>query len=119
MFIGGLLLSATLLGFAAWLHVNDQQGWPYESQRDLSDQDYLQHRKRSRRRVHFLFACCGVLILIATIAGPGLIFVAAWTCVAFVLMTIVGFAGLDAMRTHRYHSKKLPQIRRQILDGDD
>jgi len=122
MFVGGLLLSATLIGFAAWLHFNERDGWAYEQKRGRqlsTDTQYLARRKRSRNCVHFLFALCGVLILIASVAGPGLVFVAAWSCVAFALMTVMVLAMLDGIRTHVYHRDKLPEIRREIFDGDD
>ena len=123
MFAGGLLLSATLIGFAAWLHWNEKNGWAYE--RDAPkinrevDQKYFARRKRSRNTVHLLFAASGVLVLAAAIAGPGVLFVAAWTCVAFSLMAIMAIATLDAIRTHLHHRDKLPNLRREILDDDE
>ncbi|QDT12489.1 hypothetical protein [Stieleria marina] len=134
MFAGGLLLSATLFGFAAWLHFNEQNGWAYEngdpedvgfSQQDRdemkspeADAKYLASRKRSRNRVHFLFAASGVLVLIATVAGPGLVFVAAWSCVAFVLMAIMAIATLDGIRTHVHRRSKRSRTSRDLLEAD-
>ena len=108
MFFGGLILSATLLLFAFWLHSNEQRGWPNESYDSERDQEHLAQRKRSRRRVHLIFAACGILILIATLAGPQQlrIFVGAWSCVTVGLFAIVALAALDAFRTHRYDSRR-------------
>jgi predicted phage tail protein len=127
-FAGGLLLSATLLGFAAWLHFNEKNGWDFEQNsphRDSTERNseedakYRARRRRSRNKVHFLFAVSGVLVLLAAIAGPSVFFVAAWSCVAFMLMAIMGIAMLDGVRTHIHHRDKLPEIRRKILDADD
>ena len=119
MFFGGLLLGTTVLAFAWWLHWNEAHGWPDESYDRESDREYLANRGSARRRVHAIFGACGVLILVATFAGPGPLFAGAWTCVAFALMTVVGLALLDAMRTHRYHSNKLRKIRQQFPDVED
>ena len=35
------------------------------------------------------------------------------------LMVVIVLAGFDVVRTHRYHSEKLPELRRQVLDGDE
>lgn len=122
MFAGGLLLSATLIGFAAWLHFNERQGWAHEKDLDpdhsIEDEQYLARRKRSRNRVHFLFTASGILVLVAAIAGPGIVFVAAWSCVAFTLMAVMAIATLDGVRTHVHHREKLPEIRQQVLDGE-
>ncbi|MGB7345067.1 MAG: hypothetical protein WBD20_12710 [Pirellulaceae bacterium] len=126
MFAGGLLLSATLIGFALWLHFNERDGWGFENNDPNSsktDGKYLALRKRSRNRVHFLFAASGVLILIAAFAGPGIVFVAAWSCVAFALMAIMAIAVLDGIRTHVYRRYETPkiqrEIQREIFDADD
>jgi hypothetical protein len=119
MFGGSLVLGFTLIGFAAWLHWNELQGWPNESFETELDKKYLGQRTRSRRRIHIIMAACGVLILAAAIAGPGAIWVGAWTIVMFALMTIVLLAGIDAIRTHRYQQAKIPEIRRQILGEDE
>ncbi len=123
MFVGGLLLSATLIGFAAWLHFNEKNGWAYEqgSRNRESDKDrrYQLRRKRLRNKVHFLFAISGALVLLAAVAGPGVLFVGAWSCVAFMLMAIMAIAMIDGFHTHMHHRDKLPEIRREILDADD
>ncbi len=137
-FAGGLLLSATLLGFAAWLHVNERDGWAHEqdapvpqnrthknglkndrSHQSAADARYFLRRQRSRNRVHFLFAACGILVLAAAIAGPGIVFVAAWSCVAFAMMVIVVIAMMDGVRTHLHHRDKLPKIDPEGFDTDD
>lgn len=125
MFAGGMLLSAMLIFFASWLQWNERQGWPNESYNPDDDDDgnYLQQRRRSRTRVHYLFGSCGVMILIATLVGPdaysGLVFSGMWTCVAFALMTIVALALLDGIRTQRHHAQKLSDIRSQFTESDD
>ena len=119
VFAGGLILSIAVLSFAGWLHWNEQLGWENENYDPEADADYLATRRQARRRVHAIFAACGFLILFATLAGPGPVFVGAWTCVAFALMVVVGLALLDAIRTQRYHSDKLSKIRRQLPDVED
>ena len=119
MFAGSLVLGITLLGFAGWLHWNEVQGWPNERFETELDKKYLGQRTRSRRRIHLIIAGCGALVIIAAFAGPGAIWVGAWTIVMFALMTVVLLAGVDAIRTHRYQRAKLPEIRRQILGEVD
>ncbi len=119
MFEGSLLLGTTLLCFAYWLHWNETQGWPNESFVTELDNRYHATRSRSRKRIHIIIAICGVLILVAAIVGPGPVWVASWMCVTVALLTVVVLAGVDAIRTHRYHSDKLPEIRRQVLGEED
>jgi hypothetical protein len=119
MFEGSLLLGIAVLCFAGWLHWNDTHGWPNESFVTELDGEYLAKRTRSRKRIHLIIATCGVLILVAAFAGPGLVWIAAWMCVIVALMTVVVLAGFDAFRTHRYHHDKLPEIRRDVLGDDD
>ncbi|TWT91566.1 hypothetical protein Pla52nx_006397 [Stieleria varia] len=121
MFAGGLLLSCTLIAFALWLQWTERQGWPgeeYDEQR-ARDQLYLQRRRRSRRLVNGLIGLCGVLIGIATFAGIGRTFVAAWLCVMVVLFGVVMLALLDAFRTVRYEKDKRRDIRRESIGNDD
>ena len=107
MFASQMILSVTCILFALWLHWNERQGWPNERYDSQTDKDYLNRRMRSRRRVHILFGTCGVLMAVAAFAGLGLVFAAAWTIVALVLMTVVVLAALDALRTSRYDKRKL------------
>ena len=118
MFASGMILSITLIGFAWWLQRNEQLGWPQESYDSELDKDYLARRRKSRRRVNALIAICGLLIFVATVAGPGPVWLAAWMSVSVGLLTVVILALLDALRTHRYQRKKLPEIRRQTLGND-
>jgi Flp pilus assembly protein TadB len=118
MFAGSMVLGITVLSFAAWLHWNDIQGWPNEPYKTEVDNQYLARRKRSRKRIHIIIAACGVFILVAAIAGPGPIWVAAWMSVILALLTVIILALFDAFRTHRYQKTKVPEIRRDIL-GDD
>jgi predicted tellurium resistance membrane protein TerC len=116
MFAGGLLLAATLLFFAGWLQWTEQRGWPHDTDDGELDVDYLQRRKKSRSRVNLLIGICGLLILTATLAGIGPIFVAAWSIVTVILMVIIILAGLDAFRTHRHHQEKIRQLRDRAMD---
>ena len=119
MFASGMILSVTLVAFAWWLHTNEVRGWADESFDTQLDKDYLTRRKKSRRRVNLIIGGCGVLILVATLAGPGPIWLAAWMSVSVGLLTVVALALLDAVRTHRYHRKKLPEIREKTLGGGE
>ncbi len=119
MFAGQLLLAFTCLAFAAWLHWNERHGWANESYDRNNDDAYLSRRMRSRRRVHLLFAACGVLILISAFAGPGRIFIAVWSIVSLTLLTVVGLAGLDAIRTRRYDKWKSDKLRKRLLNEGD
>ncbi|MEM9589074.1 MAG: hypothetical protein AAGA03_17465 [Planctomycetota bacterium] len=122
MFAGSLVLSATVIGFALWLHFTDQQGWPGETYSGTKvDLEYLRRRSRSRRRVHMILLATGVLIGVAAFAGPDetAVWLACWLSVIAALLTVVGLALLDAFRTHRYHRNKLPEIRKRALGTKD
>ena len=116
MFAGGLLLAATLLFFAGWLQWTEHHGWPHDSADCEADHVYLAKRKRSRSLVNALIGLCGLLILIATFAGVGLVFAAAWSTVTLMLLVIVILAGLDAYRTTRHHQDKMRELRRRAID---
>jgi len=118
MFASGMILAITLIGFAWWLQRNEQYGWAEESYDTELDQDYFARRRKARRRVNALIAICGLLIFVATVAGPGPVWIAAWMIVSVCLLTVVILALLDAIRTQRYQRKKLPEIRRQTLGND-
>ena len=118
MFASGMVLSITLIAFAWWLHTNEVHGWANESYDLELDKEYLARRRKSRRRVNAIIAGCGVLIFVATLACPGPVWVAAWMSVSVGLLTVVILALLDAIRTARYHRKKLPEIREKSLDND-
>lgn len=113
-----LVLGIALIGFAMWLQSTEVKGWPNESCEGKLDQEYFTRRHRSRRRVNVMLAICGALIVAAGFSPPRM-FVLAWTAVAVGLLIVVVLAGFDALRTQRYHAKKLPEIRKQILDRDD
>ena len=115
MFASGMILSITLIGFAWWLQVNELRGWANESYDSELDKEYLTRRMKARRRVNVIIGICGLLIFAATLAGPGFFWVAAWMSVSVGLMTVVILALLDAVRTQRYHRKKLPEIRDKTL----
>lgn len=111
MFASGMILSLTLIGFAWWLSVSESKGWVHESYDEEADKDYREQRRKSRRRVNRIIAGCGVLIFVATVAGPGPIWIAAWMSVSIGLLTVVILAFLDALRTLRHHRSKRPKIR--------
>ena len=119
MFAGSLVLGITLCCFAAWLHWNETQGWPNESFVTDLDKQYRDKRSRSRGGIHAIIAVCGTLVLVAAFAGTGAVWLAAWTCVILGLFAVIFLAGIDALRTQRYHAAKLPEIRREILGDDD
>ena len=117
MFLGSLILGLTVIAFAAWLHWNETLGWPNESFQTELDREYLTTRTRARKRIHIVIACSGGLIMVAAFAGPGTIWLFAWMGVILLLLTVVLLAALDALRSHRYHLRKLPEIRKEIF-GD-
>jgi hypothetical protein len=117
MFAGGLLLGATLIGFACWLHWSERVGWPGETCDTDLDREYFQKRTRARHRMNVLIGVSGGLIVFATIASPdrALVWMACWLAVMLILLTVIFLAAGDALRTQRYHAKKLPEIRRKTL----
>ena len=80
------------------------------------DREYLSRRMKSRRFVNILIGVCGALILIATLAGVGLVFAVSWTLVTLILCMIVLLAGLDAYRTFRHQKEKLRRMRDQAMN---
>ena len=117
MFAGGLVLSSTLLFFAGWLQWTEKRGWPHDHFDGEDDQEYLQRRMKSRGLVNTLIGTCGLLILLATLAGPRtLVFLAAWLTVTLILLVIVLLAGLDAYRTLRHQKDKLRRLRERALN---
>lgn len=121
MFAGGLILSITIIAFALWLHWNERANWGERDFHSKTDQAYLRARTRSRRVVHALFLVCGILIFVSTIATPErrIVWLLSWAVVTVLLLSIVMLAGIDALRTHRYHLNKLPEIRKKSLGGDE
>jgi len=120
VFTGSFVIGLTLIGFAAWLHWNDTHGWPNEDFVTELDNNYHTERSKARRRIHLIIGCCGVIAVVAGVAGPAsvVIWILSWLCVMIALMTVVILAGFDALRTHRYHIAKLPEIRRKHLGED-
>ncbi len=111
MFAGSMILAVTLIAFAAWLQWSESNGWgDGELSETELDQRYFRQRGRSRRRTNLIIGICGLLILVAAIAGGGPIWIAAWLCVTLALATVVGLAGLDVLRTHRYHTAKMQDL---------
>ena len=109
-------MAITLLFFAGWLQWTEHHGWPHDTFDADEDADYRQRRKRARLRLNVLIGICGLLILAATLAGVGVVFVAAWSTVSLILMVIVILAALDAYRTHRHHQDKMRRIRKRALE---
>ena len=119
MFAGGLVLGLTLIAFAIWLHQREQTGWDERRESSELDKQYYSRREAGRRQVYVLFGTAGALILVAAFAGPGFIWGVCWLIVSVLLLYVVVLALIDALRTHRYHSQKLPEIRRQLLRDDE
>ena len=119
MFAGGLVLGLTLIAFAVWLHQREQTGWGESHENSEIDEQYYSRRETGRRWVYLLFGVAGLLILVAAFAGPGFVWGLCWLLVSILLIGVVSLALMDAMRTHRYHSQKLPEIRRQLLRDDE
>ena len=117
MIISHIILGLTLIGFAFWLQWTERRGWPNESFDSEVDANYFAGRMRWRRRVNVIFATCGVLILSANMAGPKL-FVLAWMSVILGLLAIMILAAFDVIRTQRYVSDKIPEIRRRVLEDE-
>jgi hypothetical protein len=119
MFAGGLVLGLTLVAFAVWLYQREQNGWDEDRENSELDDLYYARRETGRRQVYVLFGVAGVLIVVAAFAGPGFVWGLCWLLVSILLVCVVSLALLDAMRTHRYHAQKLPEIRRQLLSDDE
>lgn len=99
-----VMLAAVLLEWRNW---RVDRGEPRESELDTR---YYGVRTRRRRLVHLLLAIIGALGLTAGLLGHGRAFILIWAAVPLVVLLIVILAMLDAYQTHRYLSKKLPEI---------
>jgi len=111
MLAGSLLIGFTVIAIAVWLEYNDSLGWPNEVEMEQGrssdvDNRYRAIRRRWRRVVHVMIAACGALMASAGIAGLGRFWVAAWTAVAILMMTIILIALSDAIRTRRHYAAK-------------
>ncbi|MEM6978408.1 MAG: hypothetical protein AAF539_01990 [Planctomycetota bacterium] len=102
------------MAFAVWLQRTETIGWPQESFDD-DDADYRRRRRRARLRVNVLFFICGLLILVATLAGNAraAIWAGCWLSVMAVLMVILLLACLDVWRTYRHQIQRLNDLRRK------
>lgn len=117
---GSVVLAATLIGFAVWLQNSERRGWAGEqncSSESTLDRDYLQARARSRRRVNILIGISGVIVLLTTLVHHPIAWMSAWLLVMVCLVIVIGLAGKDVIRTHRYHQKKLDLIRHMTGTG--
>lgn len=115
MSAGSMVLAVTLIGFAVWLQHSERRGWAGEQDSpDLStiDRDYLRNRAKSRRRTNILIGTAGVIVLLTAFVRDPMAWMCAWLLVMLCLMIVIGMAGKDVVRTHRYHRKKLDAIRR-------
>lgn len=113
------MLGCTIIAFAVWLQRNEKENAVYENPRTDLDRDYLATRTKARQRIHWLIGASGVMVLVAAFAGPGPVWLLAWTGVIVLLLIVVLLAGFDAFRSHRYHVRKLPEIRREIFGEQD
>jgi len=112
MLAGCLLIGFTVIVVAVWLEYNDLLGWPNEIELERvasSDRDerYRIVRRRWRKIVHCLIAVCGALMAAAGLSGLGPFWIAAWTAVALLMLTIILIAMGDAIRSHRHYASKL------------
>lgn len=119
MFEASLVLGVTLIAFAAWLHRQDTRGWPSDDFTTDLDKAYHRRRTRSRRRIHFILAGCGLAAIVAAFDEGGPLWVAMWSVILLSVLLLVFLAGLDALHTHRYMKSKLPEIRKALLNDDD
>lgn len=123
MLAGSLLLGFAVIAVAFWLEYNDSLGWPNELERErqpstAQDERYRIVRRRWRRIVHMMIAGCGALMAVAGLAGKGPFWIAAWTAVALLMMTIIMLALGDAVRTHQHYSDKLRRHRKAAPPRD-
>ncbi|QEG39975.1 hypothetical protein [Roseimaritima ulvae] len=117
MTAASIILALTLLGFAVWLELRERDE-PQAGDADAAfDDDYLLARRRGRRAVHVLLVVAAVLILIAGLAGPGPIWIAMWLAVCGLLVVIMMLGMMDFYRSNRYLARKLPELRKQVLDA--
>lgn len=123
MLAGSLLIGFAVIAVAFWLEYNDSVGWPNELERErqaagAQDERYRALRRRWRRIVHMMIAGCGALMAAAGLAGRGRFWIAAWTAVAMLMMTIIVLALGDALRTHRHYADKLRRHREASSRND-
>lgn len=117
MTAASMILALTLLSFAAWLELRERDE-PQAGDADATfDDDYLVARHRGRRSVHVLLALAALLVFIAGLAGPGPVWIAAWLAVCGVLVVVMVLGLFDFYRTNRYLARKLPELRKQVLDS--
>lgn len=111
-----LLLASSVLVLAVWLELRDRWELKRESKSDFFDEGYLRKRRRGRKWLHSLLAVCGVVILITGLIEPGLLWMILWLAVCVLLTAVVTLGMMDAVRTNRYWSKRLPSLQRETLD---
>ena len=123
MLAGSFLIGFAVVAVAFWLEYNDWLGWPNDLAGDrdattASDERYRIVRRRWRRVLHMLIAACGALMAAAGMAGPGRFWIAAWTAVALLMMTIIVLALADALRTQHQYALKANRSRDQSTSRD-
>ena len=120
MFVGGLLLGIALICLAGWLDGNERRVRKARDDDSQLDREYLDRRGRRRSSLHQLLLACGVLILVASLAGPRypIFWITSWLAVSLALLSVIVLAAVDAVRTRRYHASKLSEIRRRTLPRD-
>jgi hypothetical protein len=116
---GQVLLGILLLLFAGWLQQNENNGWPDEDAPNDENRAYYNKRRQSRTRTNCLIALCGLLAGSAGMIPSRRWFIAAWTSISLILFVIILMAGLDALRTHRFHQQRLRQLRKEFRQASE
>jgi hypothetical protein len=123
MFAGSLIIGLAVIMVAVWLEHGDSIGAAMIARRNdapFGDGDaaakspdgrYHRLRRRWRKVIHALLATCGGLMIAAGWAGPGRVWIAAWTAVVILMMCIVVLAFADALRTRQHQMRKLAAMR--------
>lgn len=126
---GSFVLAITLIGFAIWLQLNEDQIKSDQRKKGHSvkdqskslgatqsdiDRDYLMARSISRKRTNRLIGISGLMILSTAFVDHPIAWMSIWILVMMVLLLVIALAGKDAVRTYRYHQKKLDEVRRMV-----
>ncbi|WP_068261370.1 hypothetical protein [Rubripirellula obstinata] len=108
---GSLVLAMTIIGFAIWLQRNEEHTDQNGSSESELDRVYHRARSASRKRTNRLIGFSGLLILATAFISNPIAWMSIWLLVMISLLIVIGLAGKDAVRTYRYHQKKLDEVR--------
>lgn len=112
LFVPGLILGTTILGFVIWLEWRERQ--TDDAARGF-EREYLARRRRGRVAIHWILVVTGFLVLLTGIVPRGMLWIALWSAVCGLLVMVVAVAMVDLWRSNRYLYHKLPEIRRETL----